>query len=58
MKEKEKKEPNSTQMMLRLPKDLKDEGMKKAVESGLSFQQVIRKLISDWVKEPQGKLNF
>ena len=56
------KKTDETKKMARLQvqieRELLDEALKKARESGLTVSQVVRKMLEDYIKNPQGRLIF
>ncbi len=43
---------------IRIKKELLDEAKKKALKAEIPLSQVVRILVSEWVKNPQQKLFF
>jgi|BioPla2DNA2_1021312.scaffolds.fasta_scaffold60972_2 antitoxin component of RelBE/YafQ-DinJ toxin-antitoxin module len=45
-------------LQVQIERELLDEALKKARESGLTVSQVVRKMLEDYIKNPQGSLIF
>lgn len=55
---KQVKVSTETNIMIKVTPDLKHKVQDKALKNDLTMSQVIRRLLTDYVNEPQGKLIF
>lgn len=51
-------EREKSNLMVKIPLDLKQKALEKARANDLTLSQVVRKMLDDYVKDVQGKLNF
>ena len=58
MKQSANKNPELTFLQVRMEKSTVDKAKEQAKKSGLSLSLVVRKLLEDYVNDPQPKLIF